>query len=193
MLDRFTPAAGQAVVRAGLEAAGEGRRTLGPEFLLLGLADGRPLAGRPGGLGVSAAAVREQIARHRGEPGRGGDLLAAFGIDAEEVRRRAFDAVGIRPDDPALWMLRRSRLRPLRVTLHGPATSTLLHAGSRKVIEVATWACARGHRPRAEREDLLLGLICDSSSEALRILVRLRVNLPELSADLTRWRTGHAG
>jgi Clp amino terminal domain, pathogenicity island component len=190
MLDRFTPAARQTVVQAGLAAAGDGGNgsTLGTEFLLLALADSGPLAGRPEGLGVSPASVREQIG---GRAGRDDELLATLGIDAGQVRRRAFDAAGIRPDDPALWTLRRSRARPLRVTLHGPATQAQLNEGSRKVIEVATWLCRRGHRRLTDREDPLWGLLCDSS-EAMRILLRLGVNLPELSADLVRWSAAHA-
>jgi hypothetical protein len=190
-LDRFTPDARATVVRAGLAAAGDGA-PLGPEFLLLALAGSGPLAGRPEGLGVSPAAVREQIGALPGRsllrPGRDDELLAGLGIDAGQVRRRAFDAAGLRPDDPALWTLRRSRVRPLRVTLYGPATSTRLDEGSRKVIEVATWACRRGHRARAGREYLLWGLLSDAN-DAMVILRRLSVNRNTLWSDLQGWHT----
>jgi hypothetical protein len=73
-------------------------------------------------------------------------LLATLGIDAGAVRHRVLCATGIRLDDPALWTLRRSRLRPQRVALHGPARSTRRNEGSRKVIEVAAWM--RRHRGR---------------------------------------------
>jgi hypothetical protein len=48
---------------------------------------------------------------------RARELLAALGIDLDEVRRRARSSA---VDDPAQWELRRSRLRPLRVSLVGP-------------------------------------------------------------------------
>jgi hypothetical protein len=188
----FTPAARTAVVRAGLAAASTGRDVLGPEFLLLALADGEPLAGRPGGLGVSAAAVRAQIGLTGGSRAADSDLLAALGIDAAEVRRRAAQATGIRPDDPRLWTLRRSRLRPLRVTLRGPATTAVLDEGGRKVIEVATWTCRKAERGLAEREDLLWGLLADFASPAVQILLRLGTEIGVLWADLQRWNAGPA-
>ena len=93
-------------------------------------------------------------------------------------------ATGIRLDDPALWTLRWSRLRPLRVTLHGPADSTRLNEGSRKVIEVA-WARRRhGRRPLADLQDLLWSLLADGGSLAVRILLRLGADLRALWADL---------
>lgn len=195
ILDRFTPAARQAIVNAGLYAADAGHPVLSPEFLLLALADARPLAGRPEGLNVNTAAVHREIARQdRYHRRRDHELLAAIGIDDDEVRRRARIATGVRVDDPDLWTLRRSALRPLRVTLHGPASSTRLDQGSRKVIEVATWACRRGRRRLADREDLLWGLLADSS-QAVQILRRLNADLRSLWGDLQRWhlasKTGH--
>jgi hypothetical protein len=189
MLDRFTPAARRAVVQAGIQATGDGQDVLGPEFLLLALADGGPLAGRAQGLGPSPAAVRDEIVRLRGRRAshRNEELLSVFGIDPAEVRRRAFSATGIRADDPALWALSRSRLRPLRVTLDGPACHALLNEGSRKVIEVATWACRRGRRPKAGREDLLWGLLADQGSPAVRILRRLDTDILALWRDLQNW------
>lgn len=192
MLGAFNPAARATIVRAGIEAACAGRDVLGPEFLLLALADSGPLAGRPAGLGVSATAVRARITGPDGGQGHDRDLLAALGIDADEVRRRAARATGVRLEDPARWNLRRSRLLPLRVTLQGPATCAALDEGSRKVIEVATWAARRGHRAPAEREDLLWGLLADFSSPAVRILLALGASISALWADLERWNASAA-
>jgi Clp amino terminal domain, pathogenicity island component len=207
-LDIFTPPARDAVVRAGIEAAARGQAVLGPEFLLLALAGSGPLAGRPQGLGVSPDAIRGQIQARR-EP-TDDMLLSALGIDAAEVRRRALGATGVRLDDTALWALRRSRSRPLRVTLHGPAGSTRLSEGSRKVIEVAAWArCRRGRLtaehgrhplarpllgrwPRADREDLLWGLLADGSSPAVHILAGLGADLRSLWTDLQSWQASQA-
>jgi hypothetical protein len=208
MLEMFTPTARDAVVRAGIEAAADGHAVLGPEFLLLALAGSGPLAGRPRGLGVSPDVIRSQMKHPRQLADEA--LLASLGIDAREVRQRALSATGVRLDDAALWTLKRSRLRPLRVTLHGPAGSSRLNESSRKVIEVAAWArCRRGRLtpehgrhprarpllggwPQAEREDLLWGLLADGSSPAVRILVRLGVDLRRLWADLQSWQGSQA-
>jgi hypothetical protein len=63
----------------------------------------------------------------------------------------------------------------------------VLDEGGRKVIEVARWASRRGHRPLAEREDLLWGLLADGHSESVRILRRSGADLSRLGADLRRW------
>jgi hypothetical protein len=137
-------------------------------------------------LGISAAAVRAMIEartplRHDRE------LLATLGIDLDEVLRRVLDATSTRLDDPSRWQLRRSRARPLRLTLTGPAAEIVLDQSGRKVIEVAQWARRRGHRTLIDREDLLWGLLADASSESVRILHRCNVDLCRLWTDLRRW------
>jgi hypothetical protein len=183
MLDVFAPSARLAVVRAGLTAADCGQARLSDGFLLLALAEGEPLA-RPVELGVTAASIRAAI-EARAPRRRDRELLATFGIDLDEVRRRPFSAT--RSDDPARWRLRRSPVRPLRVTLSGPATEIVLDEGGRKVIEVARWASRLGHRTMVEREDLLWGVLADGSSESARILRRGGADLGRLWADLRRW------
>lgn len=117
-------------------------------------------------------------------------MLAALGIDAGEVPSRALRATGIRLDDLAPWTLRRSRLRPLRVTLHGLADSTRLNEDSGKVIEVA-WARRRhGRRPLADLQELLWSLLADGGSPAVRILLRLGADLRALRAGLQGWQAG---
>ena len=185
MLATFAPAARQTVIRAGLLASEVGTSRLSDGYLLLALAESQPLTS-PVDLGVTAAMVRAQLkaqARRR----RDRDLLATLGIDLDDVRRRAVEATSTRPDDPALWRLRRSRVRPLRVTLTGPAAEITLNEGGRKAIEVARWASRRGHRAQIAREDLLWGLLADASSESVRILRRCQVDLTRLWADLRRW------
>jgi hypothetical protein len=183
MLDVFAPPARLAVVRAGMTAAGLGQPRLNDRFLLLALAEGEPLA-RPVELGVTAASIRAAI-EARAPRRRDRELLATLGIDLDEVRRRASSAT--RSDDPARWRLRRSPVRPLRVTLSGPAAGIVLDEGGRKVIEVARWASRRGHRTLIEREDLLWGVLADGSSESVRILLRGGANLGRIWTDLGRW------
>jgi hypothetical protein len=182
-LAAFSPSARLAVIRAGMTAADCGQRRLGDGFLLLALAEGEPLA-RPVELGVTASSVRAAI-EARAPRRRDRELLATFGIDLDEVRRRA--VVATRSDDPARWRLRRSLVRPLRVTLSGPAAEIVLNEGGRKAIEVARWVSRRGHRTLVEREDLLWGVLADSRSESVRILRRGGADIGRLGADLRRW------
>jgi hypothetical protein len=182
-LAAFSRPAREAIIRAGMTAACCGQRRLSDGFLLLALAEGEPLA-RPVELDVTASRIRAAI-EARSPRRRDRELLATLGIDLDEVRRRAVVATGV--DDPARWRLRRSPVRPLRVTLSGPATEIVLDESGRKVIEVARWASRRGHRTLAEREDLLWGLLADGRSESVRILRRSGADLSRLGADLRRW------
>jgi hypothetical protein len=185
MLTTFAPPARQAVIRAGLLASEGGMSRLSDGYLLLAVAESQPLT-RPVDLGVTADMVRAQLkaqARRRHDR----ELLATLGIDLDEVRSRVLGATSMRLDDPALWRLRRSRVRPLRVTLTGPVAEITLNEGGRKVIEVARWASRRGHRTQIAREDLLWGLLADASSESVRILRRGQVDIGRLWADLHRW------
>jgi hypothetical protein len=109
-----------------------------------------------------------------------------LGIDLEEVRRRAGLATSTSPDDPNLWQPCRSRVRPLRVELVGPASRLQLDGRSRKVIEVAMHYARRRHA-LVSGEDLLVGLLADGSNESVRVLCRLRVDLSQLWSDLRRW------
>jgi hypothetical protein len=189
MLAAFSPQAREVIIRAGMTAADCGQRRLSDGFLLLALAEGEPLA-RPVELDLASLAPRNPAAVGARAPPRRAraglaPLLATLGIDLDEVRRRAVVATGV--DDPARWRLRRSPVRPLRVTLSGPATEIVLDEGGRKVIEVARWASRRGRRTLAEREDLLWGLLADGRSESVRILRRGGADLSRLGADLRRW------
>jgi hypothetical protein len=184
-LAAFSPSAREVIIRAGMTAADCGQRRLSDGFLLLALAEGEPLA-RPVALDLASIASRIRAAIEARSPRRRDrELLATLGIDLDEVRWRAVVATGV--DDPARWRLRRSPVRPLRVTLSGPATEVVLDEGGRKVIEVARWVSRRGHRTLAEREDLLWGLLADGRSESVRILRRSGADLGRLGADLRRW------
>jgi hypothetical protein len=166
-------------------ASDYGRGMLSTEFFLLALAEGQPLSS-PLDLGITAAMVRAKI-EARAPLRQDRELLAALGIDLDEVRRRVLDATSTRLDDPSLWRLRRSRVRPLRVTLSGPAAQIVLDESSRKAIEVAQWASRRGRRTLIDREDLLWGLLADAASESVRTLRRCNVDLRRLWTDLQRW------
>lgn len=184
-LTRFAPPARQTIIRAGMLARDYGRGRLSTEFFLLALAEDQPLS-TPVDLGITAAMIRAEI-KARTPARQDRDLLAALGIDLDEIRRRVLDATSMRLDDSSLWQLHRSRVRPLRVTLSGPSAEIVLDESGRKVIEVAQWVSRRGCRTLIDREDLLWGLLADGSSESVRILGRTGVNLGRLWTDLQRW------
>lgn len=189
MLERFAPSARRTVVRSGLLAMDAGHRVLGTDWLLLGLTEVDGLAPALESFSVTPHAVRAEIDKRAGgarRPDR--ELLAALGIDLDEVRRRVSRTTSTRVDDPELWLLRRSRVRPLRLVLSGPPGSLVLDGPSRKVMEVAVWARRRDHhrRPLVSAEDLLWGLLADGTNESVRILHRLGVDLRRLWSDLRR-------
>ena len=187
MFAGFTPSARQAIIRAGMLATDARREVLSTDVMLLGLTETGPLSVAADS--ITAVAVRTELEDLHDQPRRDQELLAALGIDLEEVWRRVGEATSLHRDDPALWQLRRSRIRPLRVTLKGPGVEIPLNEGGRKVIEVARWSSRRGQRPLANREDLLWGLLADGSNSSVQILHRLNVDLCQVWAELKQWHT----
>ncbi|MEV4168860.1 hypothetical protein [Nonomuraea sp. NPDC049709] len=164
MFDRYTEGARRAMVRAGILALDAGRPALDADVILLGVAEVRPFS-LPS-FTASAADVRERV-----DVPDPGSLLATLGIDLAEVHRRTRAGT----DEPERWTLRRSRVRPLRVTLYGPLGQIPLAMHARKVIEVAQW------RPGPiTGERLLWGLLADYANGVGRILCDAGVNLPDL-------------
>ncbi|HEX6347029.1 Clp protease N-terminal domain-containing protein [Umezawaea sp.] len=161
MFARFDPTARRVVVRAGRLAGEYGRRTLDTDFLLLALAEAHAVDD------VTADAVRARIG---GQTDR--ELLATLGIDLDALRPRV-------DDDPGAWSLRRSRLRPLRVTLTGPTTAFELTAQARKAVEVAAHHARRGGTP-IKPPHLVLGLLADGRSRSGQILHRLGADVRTL-------------
>ncbi|MEQ4720089.1 Clp protease N-terminal domain-containing protein [Nonomuraea sp. B19D2] len=164
MFARFTEDARRAVVKAGILALDAGRSALDADLMLLGVAEMRPFSLRS--FTVSAADVRARV-----DVGDARSLLATLGIDLDAVHRRT--RAGL--DAPGLWTLRRSRVRPLRVTLYGPLGELPLAMHARKVIEVAMW------RPGpVTGQCLLWGLLADHTNGAAAILRDAGVDLSAL-------------
>ncbi|MGJ6961683.1 hypothetical protein ACSDR0_07190 [Streptosporangium sp. G11] len=176
MFARFTPEARRTTVRAGLLALDHGRTTLDEDMFLLALAESWPVAG----FAVTPEAVGTEIRNREAAKGRAGDreLLAAIGVDLDEIRRR----LPARREDPLAWRLTRSRLRPLNVTLSGPAGDLLLTARARKVVEVASHTRRPGSGVTGE--ELLKGLLADASNASVSILRRLDVDIRGLAASI---------
>ncbi|GAA4201551.1 hypothetical protein GCM10022252_56450 [Streptosporangium oxazolinicum] len=176
MFTRFTPEARRTTVRAGLLALDHGRATLDEDMFLLALAESWPVAD----FAVTPEAVGTEIGNREAATGRAGDreLLASIGVDLDEVRRR----LPTRREDPLAWRLTRSRLRPLNVTLSGPAGDLLLTARARKVVEVALHTSGTGSKVTGE--GLLKGLLADGSNASVAILRGLGVDIRGLAAGI---------
>lgn len=164
MFTRFTDAARRTVIRAGTLALEGGRPTLDTDLLLLALAETRPFT-------LDAFTAAPETVREHVDTGDARALLAALGIDLDEVRRRTRRGT----DDPASWRLGRTPLRPLRVVLYGPLGQIPLAMDTRKAVEVARW------RPGpVTGERLLWGLLADGSNGTARILRATGVDLATL-------------
>jgi hypothetical protein len=96
-LTRFAPPTRRTVVRAGMLARDYGRDRLSTEFFHLALAEDQV------DLGITGAVIRAEIKARTAWQDR--ELLAALGIDLDEVRRRVLDTMSTRLDDPSLWQL----------------------------------------------------------------------------------------
>lgn len=101
MFERFTDQARHVVIEAQREARELRHTWIGTEHVLLALLSEpeAPGAATLGRLGVTADTCREAIATLSGSGGdvldeRDGEALRAFGIDLDEVRRRAEETFG---------------------------------------------------------------------------------------------------
>ncbi|MFG1698916.1 Clp protease N-terminal domain-containing protein [Nonomuraea sp. NPDC049309] len=164
MFTRFTEGARRAVVAGGIHALDAGRPALDAAPILLGLAEVQPFALK------HFTADPAEVRRLAGLPDPR-ELLATLGIDLDEVHRRTRAGA----DDPRRWSLRRSRVRPLRLTLYGPLGSLPLTPAARKVVEVA-----KSRPGPVTGERLLWGLLADGTNGARRILRAAGVDVAAL-------------
>lgn len=166
----FSPEATAVLAEARGLTLAAGRPSIGSAALVTACAGDRTGAG----LLATAGIERATLARHLGldptDPpvwsSGATALLAVLGIDLAEVRRR-LPPVGA--DGPTV---RRSRLRPLRLTLEGMGRPVPFDGQGRKVLEVAVWH-GRRHRRPAQPADLLRGVLCDGRDPVCTVLARL--------------------
>jgi ATP-dependent Clp protease ATP-binding subunit ClpC len=172
MYERFTNTAKHAVVLAQDEAMTLGHDFIGTEHVLIGLA--RTVDGGAGEvlgtLGVTVSMARDETVRLLTEAGvqaTGGtpvaEALASIGIDVEEIRRRADESFG-----PGRFHFPRPPFTP----------------GAKKALEMTLReAKALGHS-HIDTEHLLLGVLADGESVAVRVLTGLGVDQAELRTAL---------
>jgi ATP-dependent Clp protease ATP-binding subunit ClpA len=163
MFERFTPAARSAVIRARDETRLLAHPMVDCAHVLLGILWEADSTGARAlrSLGVESNALREGVRRTHGGTftNAEAEALRTVGIDLDEVRRRIEDTFGPgaleRAFDP----------RGARGGGHIPFTS-----GAKKALELALReALQLGHR-YIGTEHIVLGLIRDDRSSALRLL-----------------------
>jgi hypothetical protein len=123
--------------------------------------------------GLSVKRLRDRLVPAAIDEGAG--LLAMIGVDAAEVRRK------LPPAPSAGLSLRRSVIRPLRITVGEPPARTPFAGSGRKVLEVAVWTARRNGRRQADAIDLLLGIVADAADP-------VRTELADASTDGTGLR-----
>ncbi|GLW63315.1 Clp protease [Actinomadura rubrobrunea] len=184
MFERFTKDARAAVTLAQEEAVRElGHRHIGPEHLLLALAQDDGPAGRAlRGHGVQVHELRARLARAGADDDPlDPEALRSIGIDLDAVRRATEETFGEGALDapPGRW--RRGR------RWHVPFSK-----GAKKSLELALRHAIRLRHNRIEAGHLLLGVLHDKDCPAVRILEASGVAVDSVRAEVTRLITGEA-
>ncbi|MFC3505372.1 Clp protease N-terminal domain-containing protein [Micromonospora krabiensis] len=181
MFERFTDRARETVRRARDEARAEGRRPVGTEHLLLALlADEASLASRVlTESGVSAADLRDRIARHTADGGAGlGDADAAalreIGIDLAAIVARIEESFGPDALREAVPEPRRRWGRRRRYA-GGPFSPR-----SKKVLELSLREAIRLRHRHIGTEHILLGLLREGGGLAAVVLTEAGVDLDDV-------------
>jgi ATP-dependent Clp protease ATP-binding subunit ClpA len=163
VFERFTELAKRAIVASQDAALSLGHDFIGTEHLLLGLVSTGGTAGevlRQHGVELSRARDETaQLLAAAGVPATGGqparDALSMIGIDVSEIQRRADDIFG-----PGAFHFPRPA--------YTPRAKNALELTLRE-------ADGLGHQ-QIDTEDMLLGLLAQSESPALRVLAALDVD-----------------
>lgn len=176
MFERFTAQARAVVVRAQEDARELAQPSIGTPMILLGIAEARDTAGGRvlDALGIREDDIRDDIRRaSEREPAfsdEDEDALRSVGIDLDEVRRSVEETFG-----PGA--LDRGRGSPG----HIPFTP-----GAKKALQLALReAIALGHR-HIGTEHVLLGLVRDERSSAVRILAARGADRERVRAEVRR-------
>lgn len=181
MLERFEPAAKQALAGAREEARRAGQDRICSEHLLLGLlAEPGIAADALAAAGLSLTELRARVP-HGSYAGSGGsldaDALASLGIDLDTVRRATDAAFG------------RGALDRVRV----PGRKRLPMADDTKQTLVGAVRHAQQHGQRQITSgDLLVGILDQPRNGALTLLDAAGTDVPALRGDVARRISGRA-
>jgi ATP-dependent Clp protease ATP-binding subunit ClpA len=174
VLERFTPAARQALEDARAEAGLAGQAQIHSEHMLIGLVcEPGPAAEALSAAGLDAQALRARLPR--GPLGPRGELdaeaLASLGIDLDAVRRATDAAFGPGALDRTAVPGRR------RLRFADDARQTLADA-VRHASKLGQHTISTGH--------LLIGIIDQQNNAAYGLLAQAGADVPALRADVLR-------
>ena len=179
MFERFTPAARSAVIRAQDETRQLAHPMVDCAHVLLGILQDADSTGSRAlrSLGLEPNALREGVRRTHGAPFTDAEVeaLRTVGIELDEVRRRIEETFGQgalgRTFDP----------RRARGGGHIPFTS-----GAKKALELALREALQLGHHYIGTEHIVLGLIRDERSSALRLLQTRGLDREKVRAAVLR-------
>lgn len=200
MFERFDRAGNDVINAAFAEAAARGDNAVATEHVLLALATATTLTARLlEEAGAGAGDIRRVLAAREGHPNRRCEpetLLAALGVDLNEIRRRAEETFGAEAITRAAGQVRRPRRRrprwhwiscskPPTVRCESPLAGQPLSLTPRvkRLLERAS----REARPHLASPGHLLLVLITGTEPACEILTTLGVDLRALAA-VTRVR-----
>lgn len=174
MLERFDPAARQALVDARIEAGRAGQQKVRSEHVLLGLlAEPGPAADTLAAAGLDLTELRSRIPRggHSAPPALDADALASLGIDLDAVRRATDAAFGRGALD-----------------LVAPGGRRLLPIAddAREILVRAVREAQRTGRRQISSGHMLIGILDQKSNGALTLLAESGADPGALRADVIR-------
>lgn len=162
-LAHFDESACAVLAEARRQAILRRRRSIGSRDIMAGLIDRSEIADLLTQLGFPLSSLVD----HLGEvPPSPEQVLDALGIDLVAVRSALPGRLTV---VPASWRLRRSLVKPLRITLESPSSSICFDGSGRKVLEVAVWASRRNGRTACPL-DLLRGVFSDGADPVVDAL-----------------------
>ncbi|MFG2000286.1 Clp protease N-terminal domain-containing protein [Spirillospora sp. NPDC048911] len=185
MFERFTQEARNAVTGAQQEARELGHGRIGPEHVLLALlANDGPAAAAMRAQGLELTAMRATVARLAAETS--GDpldpeALRTLGIDLDAVREATEQTFGEGALDAPPGRFRGSGKRHLPFS---PPAKKSLELSLRQALRLKHNHIGAGH--------VLLGILQDRDSRAVRVLVESGADLDALRTEVTRLITAEA-
>ncbi|MFC5746139.1 Clp protease N-terminal domain-containing protein [Actinomadura rugatobispora] len=179
MFERFTKEARAAVTGAQQECRATSGRRIGTEHLLLALLQGDgPAARALRDHGQEPGALRAAVVRRAGAGDIDAEALRTLGIDLDAVRQAAESNFGEGALDAPAGRFRKGHIP------FAPETKKALELALRHAIRLKHGHIGGGH--------LLLGLLHDNETEAVRLLAAQDVHVAALRADVTRLITADA-
>ncbi|XVQ13957.1 Clp protease N-terminal domain-containing protein [Spirillospora sp. CA-255316] len=179
MFERFTKEARAAVTAAQEECRATAGDKIGTAHLLLALLHGDgPAARALRGHGQELGALRAAVARGAGAGDIDAEALRTLGIDLDAVRQATESSFGEGALDAPAGRFRKG---------HIP-----FEPESKKALELALRHAIRLKHNRIGSGHILLGLLHDDGTEAVRVLTAEGVDVAALRADVTRLTAAEA-